>query len=303
MNIRASLITLIVGIFIMPSLVFAYTSPGSPTGYVNDFAHVLSTEVVQSLNSKLLAISKSSKVQISVVTVSSLGDESIETYAVKLFQEWGIGEKGKDNGLLILVAPNDHVARIEVGYGLEGTVTDLQAGGIVRNVMIPAFKSGDFDSGVTGAVDAVTGIISGSVDGTQFEDTSTGSSSSPSTSPFALIFFGLFVLNLLYRLLGRTKSWWLGGVIGAFAGLVIGYFAGFFPIGIIAIVVLTVLGLVFDYFASKRPPGSGSGPGGGIGFMPIFFGGSGGFGSGSSGGGFGGFGGGMSGGGGASGRW
>lgn len=289
----------------MPLFVFAYTSPGKPVGFVNDFAKILSADVVQALDNKLQSLEKSSGAQVTVVTVASIGDETIETYATRLFEEWGIGQKGKDNGVLILVAPNDRVTRIEVGYGLEATITDLQAGGIVRDVMIPAFKTGDYAGGVSGAVDAVSGIIGGSIDGSQYvTDSSSSSRSSSSFDPIGFLFIFVIVINILASVLGKTKSWWLGGVLGAIAGAIVGLFTGFFPVGIIAIVLLTIVGLVFDYFVSKRPPGSGPGSrSGGIGMWPIFLGGGHGGSGGFGGGGFGGFGGGRSGGGGANGGW
>lgn len=282
--------------FLLPaSTAAAYTSPGKPEGFVNDFAHVLSVSDRQTIEAKLQILKQSSGAEIAVVTISSLGDETVETYAVKLFQEWGIGQKGKDNGLLILVATNDRQARIEVGYGLEGDITDLQAGNIIRQVMIPAFKNNDYAAGISGAVDAVAGILSKSPEAAQYSEPAPETGNWNVNFP-AIFFIGFILLNALARILGRTKSWWLGGVIGAAIGTVIGLIWGFVPVGIIAILILTLLGLVFDYLVSKHPPG----PGRGGGFWPIFFGGRGGSGSG---GGFGGFGGGMSGGGGASGKW
>ncbi len=293
-------ISFIIGAVLLPLFVFAYTSPGKPVGFVNDFAKILNASSTASLENKLISLEKSTGAQVSVVTVSTLGDETVDTYASKLFTEWGIGQKGKDNGLLILVAPNDRKARIEVGYGLEGDITDLQAGNIVRGVMIPAFKSGDFTLGINGAVDAVSGIISGTIDGSQFSGSSNNGKSTTDDS-IAILFIIIILINVLSRILGATKSWWLGGVLGAIIGVFIGFFAGFVPVGIVAIIILVPLGLAFDYFVSNRkPPRSGSGRGG-VGFWPLFWGGSG-FGGGS-GGGFGGFGGGGSGGGGASGGW
>ena len=290
----------------LPIAVFAYTSPGRPTGFVNDFANVISVNERATIETKLQSLEKSTGIQVAVATVPSLGDETIESYAVALFQDWGIGRKGKDNGLLILVAPVDREARIEIGYGLEGTVTDLQAGNIVDKIMIPAFKTGDYAAGISGAVDAVSGIIAKdpTIIATYSGDQSSGSgmqSADWQKNIFAFFFLGVIVLNMLARILGRTKSWWLGGVIGAIIGLIIGFIWGFVYIGIGWIIGLTILGLIFDYFVSKHPPKSG-GKGGG--FWPIiFFGGRGGRGGLGGGGGFGGFGGGMSGGGGASGRW
>ncbi len=282
--------------FLLLSPVLAYTSPGKPTGFLNDFAHVLSATDSSAINTKLTAFNKSTGIEMAVVTIPTLGDETIESYATKLFEEWGIGGKEKDTGLLMLIAPNDRTARIEVGYGLEGTVTDLQAGNIVRNVMIPAFKNGDYAGGIDKSVDVLSGIIVGDPTVVNaYSDASSNSSSNASSnnSPFAYFFFAVILLNILAKVLGKTKSWWLGGALGATAGTIVGFIWGFVYFGIGAVVILTLLGLIFDYIVSKHPPGSGGG-----GFWPLFFGGGRG-----GGGGFGGFGGGMSGGGGASGRW
>ena len=288
----------------LPASVFAYKSPGKPIGLLNDFAKVLSTTDNISIGEKLIQINKSTGTQVAVVTVNSLGDETIDSYAVKLFQEWGIGQNSsakvgqKDNGLLILIAPNEHKARIEVGYGLEGTVTDLQSGNIVNKVMIPAFRNGDYAGGISSALDAVNGLIVADpsvVNAYSGSSASTGESNQRSGNNYlSLIFFGIIVLNILARMLGRTKSWWLGGALGATIGVVICFFFGIFYIGFISVVVLTIAGLIFDYIVSNHPPKAGGG------MWPIFFGG---FGGGNGGGGFGGFGGGRSGGGGASGGW
>ena len=294
--------TIIVAILVLPFITMAYTSPGIPQGYVSDFAHVMNASDIQTIDSKLTAFEGSTGDQIAVVTVPTIGnDETIETYATKLFAEWGIGKKKSDNGILILVATADKQVRIEVGYGLEGNITDIVSNNIIQKVMIPAFKTGDYSDGISGAVDAVTGVISGSADATQYLSEKSNKSNTNANSfevnYFALIFVGIMILNILARILGRTKSWWLGGVIGAVVGSIIGLIWGFISVGIVSIVILTILGLIFDYFVSKNPPGSGTGKGGGV--WPIFFGG----GGSGGGGGFGGFGGGMSGGGGASGRW
>lgn len=282
-----------------PVMALSYSSPGGPAGFVNDFANILDAGVRQVIDGKLQNLKGTAGAEVAVVTIQSLEGETIENYAVKLFEEWGIGQKGKDGGLLILVAPNEREARIEVGYGLEGDITDLQAGQIVRNIMIPAFKDGDYSKGVSDAVDAVSAIISKSAEAAGYLSVMSGSQGErPADSNInyaALFFFVVIIFNILARFLGKTKSWWLGGVIGACAGAVIGLILGFLYAGIISIFILTVLGLVFDFIVSKKGPG-GHGPNN---LWFLGHGGHGGFG----GGGFGGFGGGMSGGGGASGRW
>jgi uncharacterized protein len=302
---KKSLLTLFVAI-VVPLGVFAYTSPGKAAGFVNDFANIISAQDKQAIEVKLQSLKDSTNAEVAVVTVASLGGDTVENYAVKLFQEWGIGVKGKDNGLLILVAPNEREARIEVGYGWESVITDLQAGQIVRNVMVPAFKDNDYSGGISDTVDAVVAVITQSPEAAQYLNGGTDDGSIPASSNLGINFFALFfiiviLLNGLARYLGKTKSWWLGGVIGAVIGAIVGLIWGLASVGVFSIPIFTAFGLLFDYYVSKHPPKSGGGRGG---FFPIFFGGNkgGGFGS-RGGGGFGGFGGGMSGGGGASGRW
>jgi uncharacterized protein len=280
--------------FLLPVSAHAYTSPGKPAGYVNDFAAVLSSADRQSLESKLVSLKSQTSADVVIVTVPSLGDETVDSYAVKLFEEWGLGQGGKDNGVLVLVAPAEKHSRIEVGYGLEGDLTDLQSGNIIRDVMNPAFKNGDYAAGLNGAVDAISAVITNSPEA---ETYSAPSTSSGTSFNFAGAFFlGVIVLNALARMLGRTKSWWLGGVLGGVIGVVIGFVIGSVLAGGIITIILIALGLLFDFIVSRRPPGSG----GSGGFWPIFLGGGRG---GMGGGGFGGFGGGRSGGGGASGGW
>lgn len=289
-----------VGLLVIPIGVFAYVSPGKPTSFVSDFAGVLNAADKQSIEAKALALQRETGFQVAVVTVSSLDDSTIEEYAVKLFEEWKIGDAKTDTGLLLLVAPNVRKVKIETGYGAEGAVTDIQAAHIIDGVLLPAFKQGNYGAGISGAMDAFGAIITNSPEAAQYS--AAYPSGTPNSSGFKFdiswgFVLAVIVLNVLAQILGATKSWWLGGVLGALAGTIIGLIWGFISAGIISIVVLTFFGLIFDFIVSRNPPGSKGGHGG---FWPIIFGGRSG---GSSGGGFGGFGGGSSGGGGASGSW
>src|SRR5579871_4346104 len=100
------------------------TSKLKPTGYVNDFAHVLDPASAQNLEAYAANLERVTGVQIAIVLVDTLEDEPIEDVANRLFRQWGVGKKGKDDGLMILLAIKDHKQRAEVGYGLEGTITD-----------------------------------------------------------------------------------------------------------------------------------------------------------------------------------
>jgi len=131
------------------------------SGRVVDNAEILGAETKRKLTEQLKAHETETTHQIAVLTVRSLEGESVESYAEQVFNTWKLGQKGKDNGVLVLVAPTERRMRIEVGYGLEGTLTDVAASRIVRNVMTPRFKEGNFDAGVTEGVQAVIGQLTG----------------------------------------------------------------------------------------------------------------------------------------------
>ncbi len=131
------------------------------TGRITDNAEILSPEVNRSLSGRLKAHEKRTRNQIAVLTIPTLDGESIEDYAVRVFESWKLGRKGEDNGVLIVVVPNDRRMRIEVGYGLEGTLTDAMAGRIIQNVMAPKFKNGDFDGGIADGAGAVMELLEG----------------------------------------------------------------------------------------------------------------------------------------------
>jgi uncharacterized protein len=131
------------------------------TGRVTDDAQILSETTRQSLTKSLKEHEDRTGNQIAVLTVPTINGESIEEYAVDVFQAWKLGQKGKDNGILIVVVPNDRRMRIEVGYGLEGTLTDGMAGQIIRSVMTPKFKNGDYDGGITDGVRAIMSVLEG----------------------------------------------------------------------------------------------------------------------------------------------
>jgi len=129
------------------------------TGRVVDNAQILSAYTRQSLSDSLKAHEDRTGNQIAVLTIPTLDGEGVEDYALKVFNDWKLGQKGKDNGILILVAPNERRMRIEVGYGLEGELTDGTAGQIIRNIMTPKFKNGDYDGGITDGARAVVMVL------------------------------------------------------------------------------------------------------------------------------------------------
>jgi len=135
--------------------------PAKPQGWVSDFAGIMSDMIKPQVDALCAEVKKSTGAEIAVVTVPSLEDMSIEEYAVKLFEKWGIGEKGKDNGVLFLIAPNERKTRIEVGYGLEPVITDGRAGEIIRETVIPFFRAGDYNQGILHGSMQIAALITG----------------------------------------------------------------------------------------------------------------------------------------------
>ena len=135
----------------------ALAAPNFPplTGRVVDQAKILSPVTAADLERKLADLEQKSGIQLVVATVPSLGGEEIEPYANALFRAWKLGEAKKNNGVLLLIAPKERRVRIEVGYGLEGTLTDAVSSIIISNAIAPRFKAGDFNGGVTRGVDDI----------------------------------------------------------------------------------------------------------------------------------------------------
>ncbi len=131
------------------------------SGRVVDGAEVLKEDTRQRLAEQLEAHEKATTDQVVVLTVPALGDASVEEYATAVFDSWKLGTKEKDNGILLLVAPSERRLRIEVGRGLEGVLPDITAGRIIRNVITPRFKEGNFDAGVEEGVQSILDVLAG----------------------------------------------------------------------------------------------------------------------------------------------
>jgi uncharacterized protein len=131
------------------------------TGRVVDNAEILKPDTRKRLADELRQHEQRTTNQVAVLTVPTLQGESVEEYAVRVFEHWKLGKKGKDNGVLVVVAPQDRRMRIEVGYGLEGVLPDATAARIIRNVMTPRFKDGDYDGGIAQGVDAIVAQLEG----------------------------------------------------------------------------------------------------------------------------------------------
>jgi len=131
----------------------------SLTGRVNDYADMISPSAEAAITQKLEQLEASDSTQVVVLTVPSLEGEDLEGFSIRVAEAWKIGTAQNDNGAILLVARDDRAVRIEVGYGLEGRLTDLLAGRIVDQIVVPNFKAGRFDEGFTLAVDAIIATV------------------------------------------------------------------------------------------------------------------------------------------------
>jgi uncharacterized protein len=269
-------------------------------GRVVDRTNTLSSGDIDTLNQRIRSFEQRKGSQIAVLIVPTTQPETIEQYSIRVAESWKIGRKKIDDGALLVVARNDHKLRIEVGYGLEGALTDVTARRIIDEVIAPRFKTGDFAGGISAGLTRMIGII----DGERLPAPAPEASHGPepdwdalsSFVPFAFfgaLFVGGFLRMLFGSLLGSVVA---GGVVAMIAWFVLGSLIAAVALGAVAFLIV----LIADAFQTAGPSRRGgySGSSGG------WSGGGGGWSSGSSssssdsGGGGGSFGG-----GGASGSW
>jgi uncharacterized protein len=236
----------------------------NPARLVNDVAHVMTADQINSLEQKLVAYDDSTSIQIVVVTVQSTNDYPIDDYALKILRDWGVGNKKTNNGLVILAAIKDHKVFIATGYGMEGSVPDITAHQIIENEIVPAFKQNDYYTGFSNGADAIIKASAGEYKAPAgYANRGKGSTGG---GIFALMIIIVVIILIISRIGGGGSG---GG--GLFSGS-----------GILPFIIGNMIG--------------SAGRGG-------FGGGGGGWSGGGGGGGFGGFGGGSGGGGGAGGSW
>jgi len=288
----------IIGLVLLFCLAQAHGSE-VPTlkGRVNDYAGILSPGAEKRLETLLSDLEKTDATQIVVLTLPSLGGETIEEYGIRVADTWKIGQKGLDNGAILIISKNDRKLRIEVGYGLEGRLTDLMAGRIIGNIIVPRFKAGNFDQGITEGVQAMIQVVRGEFKAENHP--------APSAIPWHENLFSVIVVLFLINIMGRIRRP-MGAL--AWAGLFPALGALFFDPGVFWSMVMIPLGALGGFAMSFFGPPLRSGPSSFIGRHGDGF--RLGSGRGFGGGGFGGFsGGGFSGGGGsfgggdASGGW
>jgi len=174
------------------------------TGRVVDNAEVLKPATRERIAALSKAHEDKTTNQVVVLTIPTLGGESVEEFANRVFQSWKLGQKGKDNGVLVVVAPQDRKMRIEVGYGLEGTLPDVTASRIIRNVMTPAFRANDFDKGVGEGVAAIVATLEGDTgSAAKFADAPSGAKKpafevdTPDMPWYMRILLGCFIFGII----------------------------------------------------------------------------------------------------------
>ena len=284
---------LILCLIILCSSVFAAEiSFPAAAAYVNDYAEVIDPSHQSNLEALCKSLEKKTGVEMSIVTIKTTAPLDVNTYAVKLFEKWKIGKKGKDNGLLILTAVDDRRTKIEVGYGLEGVITDGYCGRVLDEQVIPSFKSGNYGKGLyDGSLVISEKIIN------EYSVTKAAPTKASAVKPvqkkkdyFLLIMFLTVIIIVALSLLMKSTI-----ILKSIVGMIIGAVLGF----IFASAVGAIFGAIIGLAYGSGKVNSGNFPGG----FGTFIGG--GFGGGSfgGGGGFGGFGGGGSGGGGAGRSW
>jgi uncharacterized protein len=261
------------------------------SGYVNDYASMMSVEARTKLEKELHAFDLSDSTQIAILTIDSLQGDPLEDFSIRVVDQWKIGRKGKDNGVLFLAVKNDRKMRIEVGRGLEHLLTDLAAGRIIDSIVAPRFKAGSFDEGFESGAAAIIQTIRGEYTPEAGKGSGQGGGEPPLL--FKYLFFGMALIAFL-----GNNSKPLGVVAGG-ALVPLMFYLGLpgtigWPLLLMLIPLGALAGLLLPLLLSGMMQHSRRGG---------FYTGGGGFGGSGGGGGFGGFGGGGFGGGGASGGW
>jgi len=227
---------LVLLVFSEPVRVHPLPAPPKLQGYVNDDARMLTADQAQTLERLLAGFERETTHQLVVLTVPSLYGEDIEGFSMRVAEAWKIGKKGKDDGVIMIVAPSDRRVRIEVGYGLEGTLTDAKSSRIIREAMLPRFSSGDYYDGILAGVQAIRTVVSGE-----------SAVQRPSSIPESLLPLGLLAL-FIGAVLGMTH-WVIGVLFGSALGLAIPLLLGMTPVkGLLGLLVGGIIGLIAPFF-------------------------------------------------------
>lgn len=215
------IILLILIVFIVTTLYPA----GFPKlkGRVNDYANILKADEERNIEWMLEDLEKKTSAQVVLLIIDTLDGDTIEDYSIRLTEQkdWKIGQEGVDNGVILIISMKERKLRLEVGYGLEGALTDLKSSYIIRKLIVPGFKSGNYYQGILRGLTTVSGIISkesdiSAEDLKRFREKKDVSSNFPFM--FFLIIFFFFVLPALSGKKGKGGTFWGGGFGGGSSG-------------------------------------------------------------------------------------
>lgn len=210
--------------FLIPALSNAQNIPDQPTGHVNDYANMLSSSEQQRLETKLRSYRDTTTTVIAIATINSLEGRNIQQVGTELFNRWNIWEGDKNNGVLILIAKQERRMRIDVGYGLEGAIPDVMAGRIIRDVLNPNFKEGDYYAGLDRATSILIDLARGEFQG-ELTENQRGSGGDDMASFIVFLLFMAFVIYASSRKGGdknggkRRRTMGPGGFIFLGGGL------------------------------------------------------------------------------------
>ena len=211
-------------------VVFALSAPAlaqqlpALTGRVVDQAAIIPAEQKSAIEQMLAEHEAKTGEQVVVATVSSLGGREIEEYGVDLARAWALGQKGKNNGVLMLVAPNERAVRIEVGYGLEGELTDAISKLIIEGSILPRFKAGDMPGGIRRGVDDIIAVLSGNADAFAKRAKERVSQEDSVWSGGTVLLF-MFVMFVILKIVGGGRRRRYGG--GPWGPIILGGGGGF----------------------------------------------------------------------------
>lgn len=243
---------MIVAAVCMSQAAIALDVPPAPSLAVPivDTTSTLTSEQISKLATQIETSREQKSYQIGILMIPTLEGQVLEEYSLQVARQWGIGDS-TNNGVLLIIAKDDRVLRIEVGRGLEGDLTDTRAKKIITTVIGPKFKANDYYGGVAAGVESIQLAVAKQAD--------------PSMAAGPLDMFDisieaiatlLFVIGSalmwLAAMLARTKSWWAGGIIGGVVGGLVVLVTQVHVFAIVATVILVVFGFLFDFFVSQN---------------------------------------------------
>ncbi len=254
------LLTALILTLLLASQALALDVPSPPYAYVLDRADIFTSDFESELNQTISNLETETSAEIAILTITALEDEYLEGYATEVFREWGIGQNNSDNGLLLLIAVEDREVRIEVGYGLEGRITDWNSSLIIENTIVPYFKEEAYETGTREAIEELAVLIRQEATEEGFEAPDEEGSSYnwggstgmeaiwPTFSGVILFFFLMSVYGFLKKdTIIRVRKWYHPPIIMLFSGYVI-------KLSLFGLGVCLGVGFLIRYILLKMDP-------------------------------------------------